>query len=262
MSGPSRQPLRIRLHEPPMSPPNTPHPTWAEETLDMTPNPAHQWQPTPERRRSNTNVSLPTTPRRRILPLPLAICQARSDATKHTPMLRDIPEWEQLHPETRQREPETANVTQTTTPRWEAESIGPAGSPIEVMNILEQMHQHMEATIAAHVAATPEMHAEMPLTYKMSPQSGHSPTPIHDFLTAMQTCAQMPQSFDYAAYIGATRQVTPMPVQPCVQRPTIPWIQTYDQDYELVGLPPTTFAGKRTDSNRFLKEFKQWRLLN
>ena len=177
-------------------------------------------------------------------------------------MLRDIPEWEQLHPETKQEEPETTNVTQATTPRWEAESLGPAESPIEVMNILEDMHQRMEATIAAHTAATPETCAETPLTYETSPQSGHSPTPIHNFLTALQTGAPTPQFFNYAAYIGVARAPTPTPVQPRVQRPTIPPIQTYDQDYELAGLPPTTFAGKRTDSERFLKKFKQWQLLN
>ena len=130
------------------------------------------------------------------------------------------------------------------------------------MNILKDMHRCMEATIAAHAAATPEMHAEIPLTYETSPQSGHSPTLIHDFLMAIQTHAEMLQSFDYMAYVGATRPITPMPVQTHVQRPTIPPIQTYDQDYELAGLPPTIFAGNRTDSDRFLKEFKQWWLLN
>jgi Retrotransposon gag protein len=154
------------------------------------------------------------------------------------------------------------NVTQATTPQWEAESLGPAGSPIEAMNILEDMHRRMEAMIAAHAAATTETHVETPLTYKMSPQSGHSPTPIYDFLTAIQTHTETPQSFDYAAYVGVTRQITQMPVQPRVQRPTIPPIQTNIQDYELAGLSPTIFAGKRTDSDRFLKEFKQWRLLN
>jgi Retrotransposon gag protein len=265
MSGPSRQPLCTRQHEPPASPLSAvspPRPTWAEETIDPTPNLAHQWRPTPERRRSNTNVSLPVTPRRRILPLPTAIHQARSDATEHTPTLQDIPEWKQLHPETRQ-EPDTTNITQATTPRWEAESIGPAGLPIEVMNILEDMHRRMEAMITAHAAATPETRTEMPLTYETSPQSGHSPTLIHDFLTTMQTRTQTPQSFDYAAYVGATRQITPTPVQPSVQRPTVPPIQTnIIYDYELAGLSPTIFTGKQTDSDRFLKEFKQWRLLN
>jgi hypothetical protein len=42
----------------------------------------------------------------------------------------------------------------------------------------------------------------------------------------------------------------------------MPPIYNYDQDYELAGLPPTVFAGKRTDSDRFLKEFRQWWLLN
>jgi hypothetical protein len=31
---------------------------------------------------------------------------------------------------------------------------------------------------------------------------------------------------------------------------------------KLAGLPPTVFTGDRTESNKFLKEFKQWRLLN
>jgi Retrotransposon gag protein len=31
---------------------------------------------------------------------------------------------------------------------------------------------------------------------------------------------------------------------------------------KLAGLPPTVFTGDRTESDRFLKEFKQWRLLN
>jgi hypothetical protein len=31
---------------------------------------------------------------------------------------------------------------------------------------------------------------------------------------------------------------------------------------ELAGLPPTVFTGDRTESDKFLKEFKQWRLLN
>jgi Retrotransposon gag protein len=31
---------------------------------------------------------------------------------------------------------------------------------------------------------------------------------------------------------------------------------------KLAGLPPTVFTGERTESNKFLKEFKQWRLLN
>jgi hypothetical protein len=75
--------------------------------------------------------------------------------------------------------------------------------------------------------------------------------------------AQTLQSYDYTAYIGAMRPITPMmPVQLHVQHPIIPSIQTYNQDYELAGLLPTIFAGKRTDSNRFLKEFKQWWLLN
>jgi hypothetical protein len=39
-------------------------------------------------------------------------------------------------------------------------------------------------------------------------------------------------------------------------------IQTYMQDYELSGLLPTIFTGKQTDSDKFLKEFKQWQLLN
>ena len=112
------------------------------------------------------------------------------------------------------------------------------------MNILEDMHRHMEATIAAHAAATPETRTETPLTYKTSPQSGHSPTPIHDFLTAIQMRAQMPQSFDYAAYIGTTNQMTQMPVQPRVQRPILTPIQVNMQDYELAGLSPTIFTGK------------------
>jgi Retrotransposon gag protein len=95
-----------------------------------------------------------------------------------------------------------------------------------VMNILEDMHRCMEATITAHAAATPETRAETPLTYETSPQSGHSPTPIHNFLTAIQTHAKMLQSFDYAAYVGTTRQITLMPVQPRVQRPIVPPIQT------------------------------------
>ena len=229
--------------------------------MNIDSNPAQQWRPTPERRRANTNISLPVTPRRRILPLPPTIRQARSDNTEHTLTLNDILEWEQLHPVTRQ-EPEITNVIQTTTLRWEAESIGPAGSPIEAMNILEDMHRRMEATIAAHAAATPEMRAETPLTYETSPQSGHSPTPIHDFLTTIQMCAQTLQPFDYAAYVGATRGITPRSTPPRVQRPTLTPIQTDIQDYELAGLPPTIFTGKRTDSDRFLKEFKQWWLLN
>ena len=153
-------------------------------------------------------------------------------------------------------------MTQTTTPRWEAESLGPAGSPIKVMNILEDMHRCKEAMITAHAAATPKTSAEMPLTYETSPQSGHSPTPIYNFLTMVQTRAQALQSFNYAAYIGMMRQATPMPVQPHVQCPIIPPIQTYDQDYKLAGLPPSIFTGKQTDSDRFLKEFKHWQLLN
>jgi hypothetical protein len=31
---------------------------------------------------------------------------------------------------------------------------------------------------------------------------------------------------------------------------------------KLAGLPPTVFTGDRTESDKFLKEFKQWRLLN
>jgi hypothetical protein len=177
------------------------------------------------------------------MPLPPAIHRARSDNTEHTPTLHDVPEWEQLHPTTRQ-EPETTNVTQATTPRWEAESIGPAGSPIEAMNILEDMHRCMEATITAHTAVTPPTRAETPLTYETSPQSGHSPTPIHDFLTALQTHAQTPQTFDYAAYIGTTRGITLKSTPPHVQRPVLAPIQTDIQDYELAGLSPTIFAGK------------------
>ena len=74
------------------------------------------------------------------MPLPPAIRQARSDNTEHTLTLHDISEWEQLHPETRQEPIETTNVTQATTPRWETESLGPEGSSIEAMNILEDMH--------------------------------------------------------------------------------------------------------------------------
>jgi Retrotransposon gag protein len=192
--------------------------------------------------------------------------RARSDATEHTPTLRDIPEWGQLHPGMRQENLETTNITQDTTPRWEAESIGPEGSPVEAMNILEDMHRRMEATIAAHAAEhhpiTPETLVEMPLTYETSPQSGHSPTPIHDFLTAVQTRAQTPQSFDYAAYLGATRQITPTPIRPCVIRPMLTPIQTNIQDYKLTGLLPTIFTGERTDSDRFLKEFNMWQILN
>jgi hypothetical protein len=114
------------------------------------------------------------------MPLPPAVCRIRSADTPDTPTLRDIPEWEQLHPEPRQENLETTNVMQAMTPRWEAESLGPEGSPIEAMNILEDMCRCMEAMIAAAAAATPET----PLTYETSPQSGHSPTPIYDFLTA------------------------------------------------------------------------------
>jgi hypothetical protein len=191
MSGPSRQPLLERRHEAPISPPSAtslPCPTWAEQTMNTDTNLARQWRQTPERRRSNTNISLPATPKRRIMPLLLAICRARSNNTEHTPTLHNIPEWGQLHP-TAGQEPEDTNITQATTPRWEAESIGPAGSPIEAMNILEDMHRCMEVTIAAHAAVTP-LHAETPLTYETSPQSGHSLTPIHDFLTAIQTHVQ------------------------------------------------------------------------
>ena len=31
---------------------------------------------------------------------------------------------------------------------------------------------------------------------------------------------------------------------------------------KLAGLPPTVFTGNRMESDKFLKEFKQWRLLN
>jgi hypothetical protein len=31
---------------------------------------------------------------------------------------------------------------------------------------------------------------------------------------------------------------------------------------KLAGLPPTVFTGEQTESNKFLKEFKQWQLLN
>jgi Retrotransposon gag protein len=128
------------------------------------------------------------------------------------------------------------------------------------MNILEDMHRRMEATIAAHAAVTPPR-AETPLTYETSPQSGNSPTPIHDFLTELQMDT-MPQAFDYAAYVGANRGTTPRLTPPRVQRPVLTPIQTNIEDYELAGLPPTIFDGKRTNSDRFLKEFKQWRLLN
>jgi hypothetical protein len=71
------------------------------------------------------------------MPLPPAVRHIRSADTPDTLTLQDIPEWEQLHPEPRQ---ETIITTQATTPRWEAESLGPKGSPIEVMNILEDMY--------------------------------------------------------------------------------------------------------------------------
>ena len=97
----------------------------------------------------------------------------------------------------------------------------------------------MEATTAAHAAAhhpiTPETPVETPLTYETSPQSGHSPTPIHDFLTTLQTRAQMPQTFDYAAYVGTNRGITPRLTPPRVQRPVLTQIQTNIEDYELTG---------------------------
>jgi hypothetical protein len=154
-----------------------------------------------------TNTSLLTTLRRRIMPLPPMVCCIRSADTPDTPMLQDIPEWEQLHPEPRQ---ETIITTQATTPRWEAESLKPEESPIEVINILEDMHRRIEATIATASAAAPEMHAETLLTYKTSPQSGHSLTLIHDFLTAIQMRAQTLQLYDYATYVGVMRLITLM----------------------------------------------------
>jgi hypothetical protein len=39
-------------------------------------------------------------------------------------------------------------------------------------------------------------------------------------------------------------------------------IATPTTNRKLAGLPPTIFTGERTESNKFLKEFKQWRLLN
>jgi hypothetical protein len=112
------------------------------------------------------------------------------------------------------------------------------------MNILKDMHRRMEATIAAHAAVTPPTHAEMLLTYETSPWSGHSLTPIHDFLTALQTCVPTPQPFNYAAYIATSNGGTQTPVPPCVQRPILTPIQTNIQDYKLAGLSPTIFTGK------------------
>jgi Retrotransposon gag protein len=56
-------------------------------------------------------------------------------------------------------------------------------------------------------------------------------------------------------------QPAPPPLPP-VQYQAIQQVPRYKEEYELAGLPPTIFTGKRTDSNRFLKEFRQWRLLN
>jgi hypothetical protein len=180
--------------------------------MELIPDPARQWRPTPKRRRSITNVSLPTTPRRRILPLPPMVRHIRLADTPDTLTLQDIPEWEQLHPE-------TINTTQATTPRWETESqLGPEGSPINAINILKHQHRLMEATITTAAATTtPETRTETPLSYEDAPQSQHSPTPIHNFLMAIQMCTETLQ-YNYTAYVGTTHQpMIPIPpVQPIV----------------------------------------------
>jgi hypothetical protein len=45
-------------------------------------------------------------------------------------------------------------------------------------------------------------------------------------------------------------------------RMTTTTVTTLTTNGKLAGLPPTVFTGDRTESNKFLKEFKQWRLLN
>jgi hypothetical protein len=97
--------------------------------------------------------------------------------------------WEQLHPELQAETPLAIETTQATTPQWKEESQqGPEGSPIEAMNILEDMHRCMEAMITAAANFTPQMHTKMPLSYEDAPQERHSPTLI----------------YNYVAYVGAT----------------------------------------------------------
>jgi hypothetical protein len=208
-------------------------------------------------RRSNTTLSIP---KRHLLAISKAIKRTKSEETPDE--TRSMPPWAELL----RLQQETMMATQGTTPRWEEDSqqeLNPdtltmalqtvheqmEGSPTEAINILKNMHRHIEATIAVAMAATPQMRAEMLLSYKDAPQSRHSLTPI----------------YNYAAYIGTIQNqptILMLSIQSIVQCPTIQPIHTYDQNYKLAGLLPTIFTGKQTDSDRFLKKFKQWQLLN
>jgi hypothetical protein len=52
------------------------------------------------------------------------------------------------------------------------------------------------------------------------------------------------------------------PIVPVSVMAPVTSINPKPQPTELIGLPPTIFSGNRNKSNLFLKEFKQWKILN
>jgi Retrotransposon gag protein len=118
---------------------------------------------------------------------------------------------------------------------------------------------HTEATLAAATGHIVTLQGTHPLTPE-PPQAimtSRIASQIHDFIARHEsppaplitTAAAPTMASGHGHASGSSRTATVATATPTTNR-------------KLAGLPPTVFTGDRTESDKFLKEFKQWRLLN
>ena len=117
----------------------------------------------------------------------------------------------------------------------------------------------MEATLAAatgHIVTLQGTHLLMPEPPQAT-MTSRIASQIHDFIARHRSppAPQITSTTAPAMSLGhghASRS----------SRMTTIATATPTSNGKLAGLPPTVFTGDRTKSDKFLKEFKQWRLLN